>query len=132
MQRLGDLETLSPEWDVPTKSLLSGTRKLCRRGCRKNVRARGDGGTKETRPSKHGRTDTHMSSQRRWQCAQDQHKYKTDKICPFRRGSGHKGPPLAEMQSVTDASWGEKSSAHQWTILSSVVGRHTVNPMVLY
>jgi hypothetical protein len=80
MQRLGDLETLSPEWDVPTKSLLSGTRELCRRGCRKSVRARGDGGTKETRPSKHGRTDTHMSSQKLRQHAQGQQEAAPDGV----------------------------------------------------
>jgi hypothetical protein len=41
MQRVRDLGTLSPEWDVSTKSLSSGLQGPFQRGCGKSVRARG-------------------------------------------------------------------------------------------
>ena len=44
IQRVRDLEILSSTWDVFITSLPSEFREPCCRGCRKNGRARGDGG----------------------------------------------------------------------------------------
>lgn len=50
MQRVRDLGTLCPEWDVSTKSLPSGSRNPSRENVRKCKSQRG--GVKKTRPSK--------------------------------------------------------------------------------
>lgn len=53
MQRVRDLGTLGPKWDVSIKSFPSGLRKPCGKEGRKNVREpEGMGDTKKTRPSK--------------------------------------------------------------------------------
>jgi hypothetical protein len=44
MQGMKDLRIFSPKCDVSMKSLPSGLREPCRKGGRKNVKARGDGG----------------------------------------------------------------------------------------
>ena len=72
MQKVRDLGTLSPNREGSIKFFLTGTRKLCGRGGRKSIKARGDGRYRESRPSRHNRAGTHMNSQRLWQHAQGQ------------------------------------------------------------
>ena len=43
------LGTHSSKWDIFIKFLVSGIREPCRRGDRKNVRARGEGGHQESK-----------------------------------------------------------------------------------
>lgn len=49
IQRVEELESLSPKWDVSVKSFSLGLREPCRRGCRETVRSRGDGGCQENK-----------------------------------------------------------------------------------
>ena len=73
VQRVKELGTLGPKWDVFIRSLASGLRKLWRRGSRKCVGACRKAHTKETVSSRHSRTDAHMNSQRLRQHAQGLH-----------------------------------------------------------
>lgn len=66
MQRMRHLETVCPKWDTSINSFLSQFRKSYLRAGRKVVRARGMNNTKETEPSKHRRTEAHMSLQLLW------------------------------------------------------------------
>lgn len=51
----------------------------------KMVKASGDGGHQNKRPSRHNRKDVHMNSQRLWRCAQHLHRFTSDGI-PGLRG----------------------------------------------
>ena len=72
-----DLGTLSPKWDVSIKFLPSGFRKLCTRGGRMAVSARGEV-IQENRPAKCSWIETHKNTQRilwfLWQRAQGMHR----------------------------------------------------------
>lgn len=63
MSGVRDLITLSPNWDVFSKSLPSRLKELCGRGGRKSVRAEEMEDTKQSRPSGHNRAEAHRISQ---------------------------------------------------------------------
>lgn len=49
VQRMREPGTLSPKWDIAIKLRLLGPREPCRRGGRKSMVARGDGGHQENK-----------------------------------------------------------------------------------
>lgn len=59
---------------------------------------------KETRPSRHNRTDVHVNPQRLWQDAQGlcKCKSKPDGISVLRKGNGHDLQSLTRKLSATD------------------------------
>jgi hypothetical protein len=84
---------LSPKWDMFIELLASRLGDLFRRGGVKTVKSqRWWKQRKETVSSRLNRTETHMSSQRLWQHAQDLHRFKPDEIPELRRGSRHGVP----------------------------------------
>lgn len=79
-----DFDKLSHKWDIFIKPFPAGLWELCGRGGRNILRARGDGGIKETVFFKHSRTDAHMNSQRPWWHTQGLHKFKPDGVIVLR------------------------------------------------
>lgn len=48
---------------------------------------------------------THMNAERLEQHTQDLHRFKVDKFPEWRRGGGHKAPPLIKKLAARDAGW---------------------------
>lgn len=64
VQRIKDLQTSNPKWDVSIKPFPSGLRECCGREGGRMLERVGMDAIKETRPSRHSRTDTYIISQR--------------------------------------------------------------------